>query len=59
MLYFEIVSFCTNGVDKHKGLQNGCKNRIANYFIQNSIHKAAVKFGVDRKSFRKWTQQLP
>ena len=32
---------------------------IANYSIQNSINKGAEKFGVERKSIRKWIQQLP
>ena len=32
---------------------------ITNYSIQNSINKAAEKFGVERKSIRKWIQQLP
>ena len=29
---------------------------IANYSIQNSINKGAEKFGVKRKSIRKWIQ---
>ena len=32
---------------------------IANYSIQNLINKGAEKFGVERKSIRKWIQQLP
>ena len=32
---------------------------IANYSIQNSINNGAEKFGVERKSIRKWIQQLP
>ena len=32
---------------------------IANYSIENSINKGAEKFGVERKSIRKWIQQLP
>ena len=32
---------------------------IANYSIQNSINKGAENFGVERKSIRKWIQQLP
>ena len=35
------------------------KIMIANYSIQNSINKGAEKFGVERKSIRKWIQQLP
>ena len=32
---------------------------IANYLKLNSISKAAEKFGVERKSIRKWIQQFP
>ena len=35
------------------------KIKIANYSIENSINKAAEKFGVERKSYRKWREHLP
>ena len=31
---------------------------IQSYSIQNSIHKVNLQFGVERKSIRKWIQQL-
>ena len=35
------------------------KIKIANYSIENSINKAAENFGDERKSIRKWREQLP
>ena len=49
-IHCRIIKFCNNVVSKHKVSSNGClKTSIANNDIQNSIHKAAEKFGVEGK----------
>ena len=35
------------------------KNKIVNYALQNSIHMAADKYGVETKTIRNWKKQLP
>ena len=41
----------------HKAIAE--KIKIVNYAQQNSIHMAADKYGVERKSIRNWKKQLP
>ena len=41
----------------HKAIAD--KIKIVNYANQNSIHMAVDKYGVETKSIRNWTKQLP
>ena len=41
----------------HKAIADQIK--IVNYAHQNSIHRAADKYGIERKSIRNWKKQLP